>query len=104
VKVVAYVPDLMDRSKLSGAADVDVTFVARPADLPGAATSSGAQVAVVDLMRPGVLDVVGLVPVPVIGFANHAERDLMDRALAAGCRRVLARSAFFSRLPELLAT
>ena len=95
--VVAYVPDLLDRSKVAGAA-ADVTFVARPGDLVGA----DASLVVVDLTRPGVLDVLPHLSGRVIGFANHTRRDVMDAALAAGCEQVLARSAFFSRLDELL--
>jgi hypothetical protein len=97
--IVAYVPDLMDRSKV-GAAASGITFVTTPAALPLAAAD--ADLVVVDLMRPGVLEIVPTLAVPVIGFANHTERELMDSARAAGCTTVLARSAFFSRLPELL--
>lgn len=99
-RVVAYTPDLMDRSKIAAAGEV--TFVNRPADLE--ALDDGVELVVVDLMRPGVLDVVPRLSVPVIGFANHAEREVMERARAAGCRDVLARSAFFGRVGELLAT
>jgi hypothetical protein len=99
-RVVAYAPDLMDRSRIA-AGRADVTFVA---DLGGlAAASAGADVVVVDLTRPGVLDVVPALDGRVIGFANHTERGLLDAARAAGCRTVLARSAFFSRVGELLA-
>ena len=99
-KIVAYVPDLLDRSKVAAAGDV--RFVNRPEELADAAVSSGADLAVVDLTRPGVVDVVGDVPVPVIAFANHTRRDLMDAASAAGASQVMARSAFFARVDELL--
>jgi len=98
-RVVAYVPDLMDRSRLSAAA-TDVTFVPEPDALAEAAR--GADVVVVDLTRPGVLAVVATIDVRVVGFANHTERELMESARAAGCETVLARSAFFSRIPDLL--
>lgn len=97
-KVVAYVPDLMDRSKV--AATGDVTFVTNPARLVSEA--EGADVVVVDLMRAGALDAIPSIGAPVIGFANHTERDLLDAARAAGCTEALPRSAFFSRLDELL--
>ena len=99
-RVVAYVPDLMDRSRMAGAADV--TFVDRPAALGAAAAEKSADVVVVDLTRPGVLEAIASLPMRVIGFANHTERDLMQSARIAGCETVLARSAFFSRLSELL--
>ncbi|MGI9032985.1 MAG: hypothetical protein ACR2HY_04760 [Acidimicrobiales bacterium] len=100
-RAVAYVPDLMDRSRMSGAA-ADITFVAAPDQLADA--SAGADLVIVDLTRPGALGAVGaLGGHKVIGFANHTERELMEAARTAGCQTVLARSAFFSRLGELLA-
>jgi hypothetical protein len=97
-RVVAFVPDLMDRSRLSSAGSV--TFVDTPADL----AVTLAEVAVVDLSRPGVLEALGdLGGVRTIGFARHVDADLMDRARAAGCDEVLPRSRFFARLGELLA-
>ena len=98
--IVAFVPDLMDRSKLAAAGSV--TFVQSPEEL--AAASEGARLVVVDLTRPGVVDVLPQVGGRVIGFANHTRQDLMDAARAAGCDEVMARSAFFSRLGQLLGT
>lgn len=98
---MAYVPDLMDRSRIA-APGVEVTFVKSPASLTGV----GADLVIVDLGRPGVLDVLGGLDqraVPVIGFASHVDRDLMAAARGAGCTHVLARSAFFKRVGELLA-
>ena len=98
-RVVAYVPDLMDRSKVAAAGDC--IFVSRPADL--AALSAEADVVVVDLTKPGVVDVLADLQGRVIGFANHTSRDVMEAARAAGCEQVLPRSDFFARLDELLA-
>ncbi len=105
--VVAYVPDLMDRSKVAAAAP-GATFVPRPDGLP-AAVADAADLdsdvtVVVDLTRPGVLEVLPSLAGRgrVVGFANHTARQVMDDAKAAGCDQVLARSAFFSRLEELL--
>lgn len=103
-RVVAYIPDLMDRSKVAAAAPGRVTFVARPEALPAAAAA--ADLVVVDLGRPGVLDVlpdVAGLGMREIGFGSHVDRDVLDEAVAAGCHQVLARSAFFSRLSDLLA-
>ena len=98
-RVAAYVPDLMDRSRLAGVGDV--TFVDQPSGL----ASLEADVVVVDLTRPGVLEALPTVAQGgsrIIGFANHTRRDLLEAAHAAGCSEVMARSAFFSRLPGLL--
>lgn len=100
--VVAYVPDLMDRSKVSAAAG-DVRFVARPDAL--AAAAAAADLVVVDLGRPGVIDAladVAALGVRVIGFGSHVDRDVLDEARAAGCSQVLARSAFFAQIGQLL--
>lgn len=98
-RIVAYVPDLMDRSKVAAAGDC--VFVSRPHDLT--ALCGGADVVVVDLTRPGVVEVLPGLDARVIGFANHTSRDAMDAARAAGCAEVLPRSDFFARLDELLA-
>jgi hypothetical protein len=96
-RVAAYVPDLMDRSRLGGIPDVE--FVTGP----GALVASGAAILVVDLSRPGVLDVLpGLAGRRVIAFGSHVDTDLLDAARAAGCDEVMARSEFFRRAPELL--
>ena len=96
---LAYVPDLMDRSRLGG---LDVTFVARPEELTAA---QAGDLVVVDLGRPGVLDALGGLAqgVRTIGFGSHVDRELLDDARAAGCDDVLARSEFFRRAHELLA-
>jgi len=97
IRVAAYVPDLMDRSKVAAAGDV--TFVSHPGALAGVE----ADVVVVDLMRPGVLEVLPGLSARVIGFARHTEPALMAAAQAAGCDVVLPRSAFFARMDEVLA-
>ncbi len=96
-RVAAYVPDLMDRSRL--AAVGDVAFVVTPADL----TTVAVDVVVVDLSRPGVLSVLPrLEGVRTVGFGSHVDEELLAAARAAGCDEVLPRSRFFARLPDLL--
>jgi DNA-binding NarL/FixJ family response regulator len=99
-RIAAYVPDLMDRSKVAAAGGAEVTFVRSAADLAAA----GADLVVVDLARPGVLEVLRqLGGTRSVGFASHVDRELIEAAREAGCDRVLARSQFFGSLPELLA-
>jgi hypothetical protein len=95
----AFVPDLMDRSRLSG---LDVTFVTRPDEL---APAGAGDTVVVDLSRPGVLEALAGLGggVRTIGFGSHVDRDLLEHAGASGCGEVLARSEFFRRARELLA-
>ena len=98
MRIAAYVPDLMDRSKMAAAAP-GATFVSRPVDL----AATPADLVVVDLSRPGVLEALGdLGGVRTIGFGSHVDRDLLAAAKAAGCDEVLPRSRFFSSLQELL--
>jgi CheY-like chemotaxis protein len=44
-----------------------------------------------------------LAGIPVVGFFSHVHEALAREAQAAGCERVLARSAFVRELPRLLA-
>lgn len=95
MRIVGFVPDLMDRSKLGGA----VELVATPDELVGA----DADLILVDLGRPGVLEVLGHLAVPTLGFCAHVDDQLMSDAAAAGCDEVLPRSRVFRRLADLLA-
>ena len=98
MKVAAYVPDLMDRSKVAAAAP-GVEFVPNPRLL----VEVEADLIVLDLSRPGVLEALSrLAHVRTIGFGSHVDVETLEAATAAGCDVVLARSEFFRRLPELL--
>jgi hypothetical protein len=98
MKVVAFVPDLMDRSKVSSAAP-GATFVARPEDL----ASTDADLVVLDLTRPGAVEVIPEIKARTVGFCRHTMRDVIAAAEAAGCDRVLVRSEFFADVPGSLA-
>jgi hypothetical protein len=103
--VVAYIPDLMDRSKVQAVGGDAIRFVSSAAALAEAAAVSGVSMVVVDLSRPGVLDVlpeVAATGMRTIGFGSHVDHALLDAARQAGCTEVLPRSAFFRRLEELL--
>lgn len=104
-RVVAYVPDLMDASRLrSAAASVELEPVRSPAALAAAAV--GADLVVVDLSRAGVIDrlpAIAAAGAPVVGFGPHVDHELLETATAAGCHEVVPRSAFFRSLPARLA-
>ena len=97
--VVALVTDLMDRSRLQATTDVVVRFV----DPAGLAAATDADLVVVDLARPGHLDALAARPpgVEVVGFGPHVDEELLARAAAAGCDRVLPRSRFFKQWPKV---
>jgi len=93
MRVAAYVPDLMDRSKVSAAAP-DAVFVARAEDL--VEKQKDADLVVLDLTRPGAVDVLPELTTRTLGFCRHTMRDVIAAAEAAGCDRVLVRSEFFA--------
>ena len=98
-RVRAFVPDLMDRSRLR-APEASVEFVADPAAL----LDEPADLFVLDLARSDALLAIsdrsvwsGL----VVGFAPHVDDEAMAVAREAGCDEVLPRSVFFRRFPDL---
>lgn len=97
MKVAAYVPDLMDRSRVAAAAP-GATFVARADDL----ADVDADLVVLDLTRPGAIDVLPRLQARTVGFCRHTMRDVIAAAEQAGCDRVLARSEFFADVPGAL--
>jgi hypothetical protein len=94
--VIVFAPDLMDRSRIAAALPHAV-FVRRVEELVGVP----ARWVIVDLSRPGVLEVEAAVDAPVIGFGSHVDEALLAAARAAGCAEVLPRSRFFRRVGEL---
>jgi hypothetical protein len=96
--VIAFVPDLMDRSRLAALHPTFAASVAQLAELVAAAGDEGCTV-VVDLTRPGALDAaseLAAAGVRTVGFAPHVDDGLRDVAAAAGVQ-VLPRSRFFAR-------
>ena len=103
-RIVACVPDLMDRSKVAAVAP-DTIFCRTTGELAVAATREGAALAIVDLAQEGALEAIGSLGeagVATIGFGSHVKASLLDAARQAGCERVLPRSAFFRDLGALL--
>ncbi len=96
-RVVAFVPDLMDRSRLARLVGIEVATVSDPARLTEVVAAG--DVVLVDLGRPGVLVAVTALAyrgVPVVGFASHVDAELLAAARDAGCRHALPRSALFA--------
>lgn len=92
VRVVAFVTDLMDRSKL-GRIDGDVAFGRDPAD------AVGADVVVVDLGAHGALVAAVRRAAPdarIIAYGRHTEVDALRLAIADGADEALPRSRFFA--------
>ena len=72
-RIAAYVPDLIDRSKVAAAAH-GVTFVERPEEL----SSLEADLVVLDLSRPGAVDVIPRLTARTLGFGRHTQRELLE--------------------------
>jgi hypothetical protein len=91
-EIVALVPDLMDRSRVSAALP-EARFTRDPADC------AGATVVLVDLARHAgeVAAVRAAAPAArVVAFGPHVDDDALDRARADGADTVLPRSRFFA--------
>jgi AmiR/NasT family two-component response regulator len=98
MKVVAFVPDLMDRSRFPRG--TDVTFVRTADELAEAATD--AELVIVDMSRAGAFEAIeALKDVRRIGFTNHENTELIQRANEAGVE-AMARSRFFSHIALIL--
>jgi len=88
---VAYVTDLMDRSKVQSSVP-GVTFARDPA------AAAGADVVIIDLAR--FADVVAAIRAQapdarIVAFGPHVDDELLRGAGEAGADVVLARSQFF---------
>jgi CheY-like chemotaxis protein len=102
-RVLAIVDDLFFRVKIEAAArqaGVAVQFAG-----PLATSGEDVDLILLDLNHHGA-DVLALLPrLPgskVIGFVSHVQTDLRRAAAAAGCGRVMARSAFSDQLVRIL--
>jgi DNA-binding NarL/FixJ family response regulator len=104
--VLAIVDDLMFRSKIEAAArqlsvEVDVSASVPAQDKPWS-------VAIVDLnLNTDCIEAIRqlrarLPQTPIVAYGSHVETELFEKARAAGCTHVIARSAFVQRLPWIL--
>lgn len=106
--VVAYVPDLMLGSRVSGAAKqagVGLKMCGTADALAAAAPE--ARLVIVDLNARGAIGLVervaALAEAPqMVGFVSHVDAETIEAARAAGCGEIQARSAFFPGLAERL--
>ena len=99
MRVVAFAPDLIDRSRITNVVE-DAKFVDTAAALVPA--SSEADIVLVDISRDGAVDVLRQLRCGrVVGFTNHTDKSAMEEARNAGAVP-MARSDFFIGLEELL--
>jgi hypothetical protein len=108
--LVYVVRDLLFVSKIREAAEaagVAVQPVRDVETLPAAAR--GASLVVLDLALPQstrALELLAADPataaVPTVGFVGHERLDVMETAKALGCRQVMAKGEFATKLPAML--
>ena len=113
-RVVAAVSDMIFASKIRGTAEhlnVTVDFARSEDALFDSAKTDVPSLVILDLhsTRPDPFAVAArlkadeqLRGVPIVAFFSHVETELQRRALEAGVDKVLPRSAFVNRLPEIL--
>ncbi|MEE9253059.1 MAG: response regulator [Thermodesulfobacteriota bacterium] len=113
-KVIAFIDDLMFRSKVNAAAkalSLDVEYIRDSAGIEESLEASRPCLMVLDLhiksldplqtikllkSKPGLSDV------PLLGYFSHVQDDLKKMAEEAGCDTVLPRSKFSADLTNIL--
>ena len=112
--IIAAVDDLMLSSKISTTAKalgVELRFARTPDAVLEAVRAARPALVIFDLnsARAHAVETgarlkqdAALAGVPIVGFVSHVDGALVEQARAAGFDRVLARSAFFAALPQLL--
>ncbi len=112
--ILVAVDDLMLGSKIrqgAAGAGVDLVFARSSAEIVEHVRAARPALVIVDLdsARLEPLGAVAalkahtsLAAIPTLGFVSHVHTDLIAAARAAGVDRVLARSAFFEKLPDIL--
>jgi CheY-like chemotaxis protein len=113
-KVIAIVDDLFFASKIRGTAEalrVSVGFPRTFDSLIESANSEPPGLIICDLNATRIDPITlserlkadeGLRSIPLIGFFSHVDTDLQRRAIEAGFDRVMPRSAFTSKLPQII--
>ncbi len=97
VSVAAFVPDLMDQSKLRLAMP-DICFVKEVSELIDAEVD----LVVIDLSKSEVLEVLHKIDSKILGFVSHIDKEIITAAEQAGCEKVLPRSKFFRDFDSLV--
>ena len=97
VSVVAFVPDLMDQSKLRLAMP-DICFVKEVSEL----IDLEVDLVVIDLSKSEVLEILPLIDSKILGFASHVDKEIISLAEEAGCEKVFPRSKFFRDFDSLV--
>jgi DNA-binding NarL/FixJ family response regulator len=113
--ILAAVADVMFSSRIRAAAaasGADVRFARTPEEVLSGVRAFAPALVLIDLNAPQLAPIETIArlradapagPVRIVGFVSHVQADVIAAARAAGIDEVMARSAFVSKLPELLA-
>ena len=108
-KIVAVLTDLMFTVKISDAAKragVAVQFVKTADDALLRADGAVAMILDLNYAPPDLIQRLkseeSTRDIPLVGYVSHVAADVIQRARAAGCDTVMARSAFVEKLPEMM--
>jgi CheY-like chemotaxis protein len=113
-KIVAIVDDLFFASKIRGTAEalsVSVSFPRTLDSLIESANTAAPRLIICDLNATRIDPITLskrlkadeiLRSIPLIGFFSHVDTELQRRATEAGFDRVMPRSAFTSKLPQII--
>jgi CheY-like chemotaxis protein len=113
--ILAAVADLLFSSRIrasAGPSGADVRFARTAQDALSQARALRPSVVLLDLDAAPLapIDTIArfkadpdLAGIRIVGFVSHVRADVIAAARAAGIDEVMARSAFVSKLPELLA-
>lgn len=112
--ILAVGTDLFFSAKINEASaqtGIKVEFARRPEEVLTKAKALSPAWLLIDLnsQRFNALDVISglraeteLNSIQILGFISHIQKELRQAALQAGCSKVIPRSEFSARLPELL--
>jgi hypothetical protein len=100
--IVAFVPDLMLSSRVTGSLAAAGHEVVAGADPSAPAIPAGTELVVCDLEAVDP-DAIAALPVPSLGFYSHVDIETRRRALDAGVDLVVPRSLMARELPDLVA-
>ena len=114
-KIIVAIDDMFFASKVNATAQqvgTSVVYAKTPEDILAKAQSEQPSLIIFDLnsLRSKPVETIksikqndALKTIPILGFLSHVQIDLQQQAIAAGCDRVIPRSAFSQNLASILA-
>jgi CheY-like chemotaxis protein len=114
--IIAAVDDMFFASKIRGAAEQAgrrLVFVRSRSELDENLASGAPAMIILDLNSERLEPIQtiqylksqpALAAIPILGFLSHVQSELKTQAEQAGCDRIMPRSAFSQRLPELMSS